>query len=100
AGGLFPPAAVMCAVSRATYGAYASETRLVTTRALALVAATECYGLSSSGWWVTSRSAPAAAASATTSSVGSMANSTRSTGATGSPTTRPTASQGSAVAGG
>ena len=63
------------------------------------VAGTPWTGVSSSGWWVTSRSAPVAITSSTTAVVGSTANSTRPTGSSGSPQTRPTASQLSASAG-
>ena len=51
---------------------------------------------SSSGWWATSRSAPACNASSTTAEVTSTASSTDDTGACRSPPTRPTASQSSA----
>ena len=60
--------ALVCAVYRA------SPLVIIrcTIRPLKVSAATECTGLSSSGWWVTSSSAPQASASSTTRSSGSI----------------------------
>ena len=65
----------------------------------AVVAATPCTAVSSSGWCTTTRSAPHASASSTTAGAGSTAKRTFATGWSGSPHTSPTASQDSAVAG-
>ena len=67
---------------------------------LAVAVATLCTPRSSSGWWVTTRSAPRLRASSMTASVGSTANRTRATGCSRSPDTNPTWSQDCAVDGG
>jgi len=74
--------------------------RAVTDAPLALVVATACTPRRRSGWWVTSRSAPAARASSITARVGSTAKCTSETGWSGSPVTSPTRSQDDAVCGG